>query len=541
MRNKLEMVSKMSRICKYDGCDKYSTFGKPGSKIAEFCSAHKQADYEDVKNKTCSYSECNKIPTFGKPGSKTAEFCSAHKQADYEDVKNKTCSYSECNKLPVFGKPGSKIAEFCSAHKQADYVDVKNKTCSYSECCTRPVYGKPGSKIAEFCSAHKQADYVDVKSKTCISPGCLTRPNYGKPGSKIAEFCSAHKQADYVDVKHKTCSYPECNKIPNYGKPGSKTAEFCSAHKQADYEDVKNKTCSYSECNKLPVFGKPGSKIAEFCSAHKQADYVDVKHKICLHPKCGTRATFGLLFQQKTSCAKHRTPNMYTKNKPKCEHEICKETPNYTDKDDSYPLRCGEHKLDDDIQISEANCMICDQVLFIKSDSKMCNICAKVDITTIRHEKELKVKTLLEESEIDFIHDKTSDPSCHKHRPDFLIDCETHYIVIEVDENQHSSYADECETARMVNIQQGIGGPNVLFIRFNPDGYTDSGKNKVRAGITLTRKKRLVSLIKSSMLHPPPYLLSVVKLYYDGDDERNKITEIDVDNLFHKYADIIFE
>lgn len=455
------------------------------------------------------------------------------------------CIHKDCTKRCIYGKPKSKKSEYCFDHKPEDYINVNSKTCCHSECNRQPLYGKPGSTKSEYCFTHKPSDvYIDVKNKKCVHLGCDKQPNYGKSGS-IREYCSEHKPSDeYIDVKNKICRQVGCKKVPSYGKPESKLREYCSEHKPSDYIDVKSKICIHKGCVTIAIFGNPESKLREYCYTHKPSDYIDVVSKICGYSGCTTHATYGILFQPKTHCAKHKTPNMYTKNKPICEYEKCKETPCYTDKKDSYPLRCEEHQEEDDTLVSESNCIICDQVLFIKSDTKMCNICAKVDITKIRHEKELKIKTLLEEEEIDFIHDRTSDPGCHKHRPDFLIDCETHYIVIEVDENQHSSYADECEIARMVNIQQGFGGMRVLFIRFNPDGYTDSDKKKVRAGITLTRKKRLVSLIKSSILHPPPHLLSVAKLYYDGDNGTVSITEIDVDNLFqprNEIEDFIFD
>ena len=265
---------------------------------------------------------------------------------------------------------------------------------------------------------------------------------------------------------------------------------------------------------------------------HKPLEYIDVKHKRCYFINCSTRASYGLLFSQKTSCSSHKTTNMYSDNNPKCLFENCCEKPNYTDKQDSYPLRCEEHKTQSDIILVEEKCIVCLETLFIKSDLRKCNICSKVNIETIRHEKELKIKTALEENKIKFIHDKMSDSSCHRHRPDFLIDCNTHYIVIEVDENQHQSYPDECERNRMINIYQGFGGMNTLFIRFNPDSYIDNSNKKIRGGITNSRIKRLVSLINSSQNYPPQFPMTVVKLYYNNDDGTNKLYELNIDNLF---------
>lgn len=507
------------------------SFGKKGSTIREYCTTHKPPGYVNIVAKYCIHIGCNKQYRFGKVGCKP-EYCVDHKLSGYVDVVSKTCLHDGCNKQPSFGEIGCE-AEYCTTHKPSGYVNVKSKRCKYEDCLTQSRYGKIGGR-PEYCTKHKLSGYVDVVSKMCVHiSGCNKRPAYGKVGSKIPEYCVTHKPDEYVNVKTKTCGTKGCLKIPTYGKEGSKTAEFCFMHKPIEYKDIKSKICKHDGCSKYPIYGKPGfKKLVEYCKAHKPSGYVDVKHAKCIHKNCTIRAKYGLLFGPLIYCSAHRTPNSYTKPRPKCSHDKCKEKPCYTDKKDSYPVRCEDHKEELDTPVHKLNCSICDQILFIKTDTRMCNICAKIDISIIRREKEFKIKTLLEESDISFIHDKTSDPGCHKHRPDFLIDGDTHYIVIEVDENQHSSYTNECETARMVNIQQGFGGMRVLFIRFNPDGYTDSSKKKIRAGITLTRTKRLLSLIKSSILHPPPYLLSVVKLYYDGDNEINIITQIDLDTLF---------
>ena len=82
----------------------------------------------------------------------------------------------------------------------------------------------------------------------------------------------------------------------------------------------------------------------------------------------------------------------------------------------------------------------------------------------------------------EFTHDKSVnvESSCTTHRPDFVFDCKTHFVVLEVDENQHRQgpgrrqrYAPECERIRESNITFNLGLPT-LFIRFSPAG----GKTK---------------------------------------------------------------
>ena len=65
------------------------------------------------------------------------------------------------------------------------------------------------------------------------------------------------------------------------------------------------------------------------------------------------------------------------------------------------------------------------------------------------------------------------------------------------------------------------------FIRYNPDGYQDH-QNKKHQGRNQnpTREKRLLDCIKSIQQHKPINELSVVYMYYDGDDTTNKIQPI---------------
>jgi hypothetical protein len=50
-------------------------------------------------------------------------------------------------------------------------------------------------------------------------------------------------------------------------------------------------------------------------------------------------------------------------------------------------------------------------------------------------------------------------------------DLGTHILIIEVDEHRHIAYG--CEHTRMLQICEDVGGRPVIFIRFNPDKYTD--------------------------------------------------------------------
>lgn len=51
-----------------------------------------------------------------------------------------------------------------------------------------------------------------------------------------------------------------------------------------------------------------------------------------------------------------------------------------------------------------------------------------------------------------------------------LLDCYTHVIDIEIDEDQHKRYDKECDDKRSMEILNDLRCP-IVFIRFNPDTY----------------------------------------------------------------------
>ena len=61
-------------------------------------------------------------------------------------------------------------------------------------------------------------------------------------------------------------------------------------------------------------------------------------------------------------------------------------------------------------------------------------------------------------------------------RPDIYFELTKHCVIVEIDENQHNSYQDSCECARINEIVSGIGGKSVIMIRYNPDTIKNKGK-----------------------------------------------------------------
>jgi len=70
-----------------------------------------------------------------------------------------------------------------------------------------------------------------------------------------------------------------------------------------------------------------------------------------------------------------------------------------------------------------------------------------------------------------WIADKRVQDGCSRRRPDLLLDMGSHIIIVEIDENKHSGY--DCENKRIMLLSQDLQHRPIVFIRFNPDSYTN--------------------------------------------------------------------
>ena len=72
-----------------------------------------------------------------------------------------------------------------------------------------------------------------------------------------------------------------------------------------------------------------------------------------------------------------------------------------------------------------------------------------------------------------WVSDKKVQDGCSRRRPDLLLDMGTHIIIVEVDENKHTDYDCSCENKRLMELSQDLQHRPIIFIRFNPDDYTN--------------------------------------------------------------------
>lgn len=100
-----------------------------------------------------------------------------------------------------------------------------------------------------------------------------------------------------------------------------------------------------------------------------------------------------------------------------------------------------------------------------------CYLNPDVDIPRQYKTKEYHLRDELKKhfKDVEMVFDKIIEGSCSKRRPDIRIECYTHTVIIECDENGHSNY--QCENKRTMEIFESLGSRPIVMLRFNPDNY----------------------------------------------------------------------
>lgn len=133
--------------------------------------------------------------------------------------------------------------------------------------------------------------------------------------------------------------------------------------------------------------------------------------------------------------------------------------------------------------------------------------------------------------DLSWVVDKPIQKGTSQKRPDILLDLDKYVIIVEIDENQHRTYANICENKRLMQLSQDLKFKTCVFIRFNPDEYIRKDSTKIKScwepnkkGILTTsnyksewnnRLKRLKCEIKYWISHEPKKMIEVVELFYD--------------------------
>ena len=515
----------MARKCIHDGCDKRPTFGPKGGskKDAVTCAQHKLVGFIDLVSKRCVREGCAFSPSYGPKGGRKLDAltCLTHKKEGFVDLIHKRCAHDGCGKLnPSFGPQGGSRSNgtFCATHKPLDFVDVITKRCAHDGCQLCPSYGPRGGKRAQAvtCATHKKEGYVNLVKKSCNFEGCDVIPCFGPKGNSMrhAVSCVKHKEESWVNLlKKKTCTHPGCQTRASFG-PNNGIVDTCATHVKPGYVDLVSKRCARDGCDKQPVFGPKGGtkRDAIACSEHKEMDHIDLKNNRCSHNGCDIQSTFGLPGFPPSRCWEHRRPGMLKNPRKRCVESSCRELAIYGILVQEH---CENHRLPDEVNIMERKCKSCG-LLGIIDKNDNCETCDPETFKRVRLAKQNAVVDFLRVNGVEILSvDRMIDGGdCGKERPDILLDCVTHRVVIEVDEHQHSGRPCLCEQTRMVDISQS-NGIKTLFLRFNPDKY-----KVANAGVKMDSTARRLQVLLEWTWHwikiEPTDFLSVMYLYFDG-------------------------
>jgi hypothetical protein len=245
-----------------------------------------------------------------------------------------------------------------------------------------------------------------------------------------------------INVKDKTCL--ECKKRPTFNAEGETKALYCSIHKKEGMINVKDKTCL--ECKKQPAFNMEGETKGLYCVTHKNKGMVNVINVTCI--ECKKLPTFNSEGATKALyCFTHKKEGMVNVKDKTCKSEWC--FTRVTEKYDGY-------------------CLFCYMNLF--PDKPVSRNYKTKEYSVVEY-----IKTKFPSLKWD--EDKIINGGCSRRRPDLLLDLFYQIIIIDVDENQHTSYDCSCENKRVMELSQDLGHRPIIFIRFNPDDYKKDGIN----------------------------------------------------------------
>jgi hypothetical protein len=419
--------------------------------------------------------------------------------------KSKECLHKNCNTYASFNYKNYlsiniRKCIYCKIHKINNMINITDKKCI--TCNIKlPSFNYKNKKIALYCKDCKLENMVDIKSKKC-NVCKIKRPNFNFINEKGALYCGDCKLNGMIDIKHKKCII--CNiKIPCYNYNNEKNALYCGDCKLENMINIKDKKCILCLI-KIPCYNYENKLNALYCGDCKLTNMINIKSKLCVN--CNNNHPSYNYENEKTRlyCFDCKLENMVNISSVKCKTYLC-DTQISNNKYKGYCLRCFINIFPDSKIIRDYGTREAKVTEFIKVEFKGLNI----------------------------IYNKQIQGGCSDHRPDIFIDCLTHSVIIEVDEHQHKrgdSYSTRCEIRRVNELFTSLADRPIIFIRFNPDSYTNS-KNKLikscfdsteklelpKANKTLTpRLNKLKEEIEKNINEIPNINITIVKLFYDG-------------------------
>ena len=89
---------------------------------------------------------------------------------------------------------------------------------------------------------------------------------------------------------------------------------------------------------------------------------------------------------------------------------------------------------------------------------------------------------------------KKIEGGASSYRPDMLLYCNTHNVIVEIDERQHFRYNRNDEVIRSNSIFTDLGSKPLIMIHFNPDKYKAANGCYKRSVFSKDRKTRIYKI-----------------------------------------------
>jgi hypothetical protein len=385
------------------------------------------------------------------------------------------CCFENCRKRAYFGKDKKYVV--CKEHNVNNWSDVISSKCFCGKASK--LYNFEGLKPI-YCFDCKKDEMINCMAVIKCNCGKTARFNYIE---KKPEFCIDCKKIDMINVVQTKC---KCKKtLPTYNYDGLKPA-FCSDCKEPNMVNVRQKKCG---CGTIASFNYKGLK-PEYCEKCKKPDMIYVRNMNCM---CKTKKPYfnfeGLSAKYCAFCKEEGMINVHIN---KCKNEGC-----HTEGNKKY----------------KNYCTYCFQNLF-PLDPLTFQIRCKT--------KEIAVRDFINSNFEGFQHDKTLEyggcDCLNRRRIDHRKLINNTLLCIETDENQHKSYSKNDEQDRYNDLLTTFTC-KYIFIRFNPDSYSDKNGKKCNPSIStrlLTLKEEIDKQIKCIQNEENNDLLEIKYLYFDN-------------------------
>jgi hypothetical protein len=503
-------------------CGIRACFNYPNETFGIRCKKDSTPEMIDIKHPRCIICKTTR-PTFNYEGEAKATHCGKCADPEMINVKNPKCIVCK-TKQPTFNYPGETKATHCKTCAHPEMINVKSPRCIVCKT-TQPTFNYEGETKATHCKTCAHPEMINVKDPKCIV--CkTTRPTFNYEGETKATHCKTCAHPEMINVKNPKCIVCKTTQ-PTFNYEGETKATHCGKCADPEMINVKSPRCIVCKTTQ-PTFNYEGEAKATHCGKCADPEMINVKSPKCIVCKT-TRAGYGIPCNRPTRCAKHKEDGMISNPSAKCLKKDCNNTALYGI---NKPIHCEKHKVDNDIYLVERKCDKCG-CIDVLYNGLCVNVCIATENWNIwKRRQKVKETRILNLLTATFgkptEYNVRVDRNCGKQyseEKEIGYDCGKWILFIEVDENQHKSYCETGEINRMKNIYFNEGGINIIFIRYNPDGYKDTNGKKVNI-LQSKREELLIKWVKYYKENEPKVPLGVRYLFYDGCPENGNYIEL---------------